>query len=79
MKSFNDTWHHSFANQARAQAVLEILNATYAPSTLEEKELFDEKQSTCMLFSNRKSSQTVEKGLSEITKTTTMLRKYDTR
>lgn len=41
---FNDTWHRSFANQARAQNVMNILDSTYVPSTAEEIELFDEQQ-----------------------------------
>ena len=43
-EKFNDTWHRSFANQARAQDVMEILDATYVPETPEQVELFNEKQ-----------------------------------
>jgi hypothetical protein len=41
---FNDTWHRSFANQARAQDLSEVLDATYKPSAPEDVELFQEKQ-----------------------------------
>ncbi len=43
-EKFNDWWHRSFANQARAQNVMEVLDSTYVPLTTEDKELFDEKQ-----------------------------------
>ena len=41
---FNDAWHRTFENQARAQDVKEILDDTYIPTTPEEIELFEEKQ-----------------------------------
>jgi hypothetical protein len=41
---FHDNWHRSFTNQARAQGVSEILNATYVPANDSEIELFHEKQ-----------------------------------
>lgn len=41
---FNDTWHRSFANQARAQGVSEILDASFVPTGTEQVELFREKQ-----------------------------------
>ena len=43
-EKFNDTWHRTFVNQARAQDIMEVLNPDYVPSTTEEMELFDEKQ-----------------------------------
>ena len=43
-EKFNDTWHRSFVNQARAQDVMQVLDSNYTPSNAEEKELFDEKQ-----------------------------------
>jgi len=43
-EKYNDLWHRSFANQARAQDVAEVLDDTYTPTTREATELFDEKQ-----------------------------------
>jgi hypothetical protein len=43
-ETFNDTWHRSFMNQARAQDVSEVLDAKYKATTTAEKELFHEKQ-----------------------------------
>ena len=43
-EKFNDTWHRSFANQARAQDVMQVLDPSYVPVSIEDKELFDEKQ-----------------------------------
>jgi hypothetical protein len=43
-EKLNDVWHRSFATQARAQDVAEILNPNYVPSTPEEQELFQLKQ-----------------------------------
>ena len=43
-EKFNDTWHRSFVNQARAQDVIQVLDKAYVPSTAEDKDLFDEKQ-----------------------------------
>jgi hypothetical protein len=43
-EKFNDNWHRSFVNQARAQDVSQVLDASYEASTDEEKELFTEKQ-----------------------------------
>jgi hypothetical protein len=40
----NDNWHHSFANQARAQDVDEVFDPNYLPTTSEQYELFQEKQ-----------------------------------
>jgi hypothetical protein len=40
----NDNGHRSFANQARAQDVHEVLNENYVPSTPAEKDLFQENQ-----------------------------------
>ena len=42
-EKFNDAWHRSFANQARAQDVMEVLDPTYVPASTEEKDLFNEK------------------------------------
>ena len=41
---FNDTWHRSFANQARAQDVADVLDRDYVPPNDEQKELFHEKK-----------------------------------
>ena len=41
---FNDTWHRTFANQALAQDVSEILDDTYVPQDQDEIDLFIEKQ-----------------------------------
>jgi hypothetical protein len=43
-EKFNDNWHRSFVNQARAQDVSQVLDASYVPTTDEETELFSEKQ-----------------------------------
>ena len=43
-EKYNDVWHRSFASQARAQDVGEVLDPEYIPSTVYEKELFDQKQ-----------------------------------
>jgi DNA-binding MarR family transcriptional regulator len=43
-EQFHDNWHRSFNNQARAQGVSEILDATYKPANDSETELFQEKQ-----------------------------------
>jgi hypothetical protein len=43
-EKFNDTWHQSFANQACAQDVIQVLDPNYVPTTPEEKDLFEEKQ-----------------------------------
>jgi len=43
-EKYNDTWHRSFATQARAQDVSEVLDPTYKPSTQEQRDLFLEKQ-----------------------------------
>jgi Zn-dependent M28 family amino/carboxypeptidase len=43
-KLWNDNWHRSFANQARAQDLSDVLNAAYVPTTSVESELFQEKQ-----------------------------------
>jgi hypothetical protein len=39
----NDQWHHTFANQARAQDVSNVLNPAYKPSTPAKND-FQEKQ-----------------------------------
>ena len=43
-EKFNDSWHRSFVNQARAQDLSEILDPTYKPKSPSEEELFTEKQ-----------------------------------
>jgi hypothetical protein len=43
-EKFNDNWHRSFANQARAQDVSEVLDPNFVPLTETAKELFIEKQ-----------------------------------
>ena len=37
---WNDNWHRSFANQARAQDLSDVLNAAYIPTTSVESDLF---------------------------------------
>jgi hypothetical protein len=41
---WNDNWHCSFANQARAQDLSDVLNAAYVPTTSADNDLFQEKQ-----------------------------------
>jgi hypothetical protein len=41
---WNDNWHRSFANQARAQDLSDVLNAAYVPTTSAEYDSFQEKQ-----------------------------------
>jgi hypothetical protein len=41
---WNDNWHCSFVNQARAQDVDEVLDPNYLPTTSEQYELFQENQ-----------------------------------
>ena len=43
-EKFNDSWHRSFVNQARAQDLSEVLDPAYKPKTPSEEELFIEKQ-----------------------------------
>jgi hypothetical protein len=43
-KLWDDNWHCSFANQARAQDLSDVLNAAYVPTTSAEYDLFQEKQ-----------------------------------
>jgi hypothetical protein len=43
-EKFNDSWHRSFVNQARAQDVSEVLDSSYKPKTPTEVDLFTEKQ-----------------------------------
>ena len=43
-EKFNDSWHRSFINQARAQDIDELLDHEYKPMTQEQLELFIEKQ-----------------------------------
>jgi hypothetical protein len=43
-EQFHDNWYQSFNNQARAQGVSKILDATYKPANDSETELFQEKQ-----------------------------------
>ena len=43
-EKFNDNWHRSFTNQARAQDVMEVLDTNYVPTTQEQRDLFEEKQ-----------------------------------
>jgi hypothetical protein len=54
-EKFSDTWDHSFANQARAQDVMEILNATYVPEARNKWSCLTKSKSKCMLSSNRKT------------------------
>jgi hypothetical protein len=41
---YNDSWHHFFAHQARAQVASDVLDAAYSPATPAETDLFQEKQ-----------------------------------
>jgi hypothetical protein len=41
---FNDSWHWSIANQARAQDVSKVLDPNYVPTTASEQELFTKKK-----------------------------------
>jgi hypothetical protein len=41
---WNDNWHPCFANQAVAQDLSDVLNATYVRTTSSEYDLFQEKQ-----------------------------------
>jgi hypothetical protein len=43
-EKFNDNWHCSFVNQARAQDVSEVLDPKYMPMTDKDNDLFIEKQ-----------------------------------
>ena len=43
-EKLNDQWHRSFANQARAQDLSDVLNTTYVPSSSDQLALFEEKQ-----------------------------------
>ena len=43
-EKYHDSWHRSFANQARAQGVSDVIDPNYSPSGDDEKALFDEKQ-----------------------------------
>ena len=43
-EKLNDSWHRSFATQARAQDVGEVLDIAYTPTNDEERDLFQEKQ-----------------------------------
>ena len=43
-EKFNESWHRAMRSQARAQRVEKILDPTYAPTTNDEKELFDRAQ-----------------------------------
>ena len=43
-EKYNDSWHRSFETQARAQDVFNVLDATYKPTTQDEKDLFVEQQ-----------------------------------
>jgi hypothetical protein len=42
-EKYHDLWHCSFATQARAQDVSEVLDSTYIPVTQDEINLFSEK------------------------------------
>jgi hypothetical protein len=63
---WNDNWHHSFANQARAQAVDEFLNPAYLPTTSTEYDLFQEKQK--YLYAILESKVETAKGRANIRK-----------
>ena len=59
---FNDQWHRSFVNQARAQDVSEVLDSNYKPTTPDEKDLFIEKQK--YVFAVLESKVLTDKGKS---------------
>jgi hypothetical protein len=46
---WNEYWHCSFANQARAQDVDEVLDPNYLPTTSEQYELLQGRKNTSML------------------------------
>jgi hypothetical protein len=46
---WNDNWHRSFTNQARAQDVSDVINEAYLPTTSTNINSFQEKQNTLML------------------------------
>jgi hypothetical protein len=43
-EKFNDSWHCSFANQARAQDISKVLDPNYVPTTASKQELFTKKK-----------------------------------
>jgi hypothetical protein len=43
-EKYHDLWHRSFATQARAQDVSEVLDYTYTPVTQDEVNQLTEKQ-----------------------------------
>jgi hypothetical protein len=49
-EKLNDQWHRSFANQARAQDVSAVLDASYVPSSPIDTALFQESRSISILF-----------------------------
>jgi hypothetical protein len=57
---WNDNWHHSFANLARAQDVHDVLDDKYVPITAAEKDQFQEKQK--VLYAILDSKVETEKG-----------------
>jgi hypothetical protein len=60
-EKFHDNWHRSFVNQARAQDVSQVLDASYVATTDEEKELSLKNRSMYMLFLKQKFLLTEEK------------------
>ena len=47
-EKLNDSWHRSFATQARAQDDSEVLDVAYTPNNDEERDLFQEKTKICL-------------------------------
>jgi hypothetical protein len=65
-KQFNDQWKLSFADQARAQDVSAILDATYSPASPIDVAYFQEKQK--YLYAVREAKAETAKGKSIIQK-----------
>ena len=65
-EKYNDQWHRSFINQVRAQDVEEVLNPLYTPTSVEEQELFAQKQ--CFLYAVLDAKVLTDNGKSIIRK-----------
>jgi hypothetical protein len=74
---FNDSWHRSFINQARAQGLSDVLVSTFRPDGDEQIELFREKQNFMYaVCSSRRYLPTRERQLSDDMKWMLMRRKH---
>jgi hypothetical protein len=51
---FNDSWHRSFVNQARAQGLSDVLVATFTPTSTEQIDSFANNSYICTRFSRQK-------------------------